>query len=143
MTMAAKDIRFSTDARDRILRGVEILNNAVKLTLGPKGRNVVIEKILWSAAHQQGRRDRSQGNRAFRQVREPRRATGARSFDPAAPSQLTTLVLLRTHYPKARLIVAANLPLLSADHLMPVVGIEDFIFVQIRPLKALERLFRK
>src|SRR6195256_602372 len=44
MTMAAKDIRFSTDARDRILRGVEILNNAVKITLGPKGRNVVLEK---------------------------------------------------------------------------------------------------
>jgi chaperonin GroEL len=42
--MAAKDIRFSADARDRILRGVEILNNAVKITLGPKGRNVVIEK---------------------------------------------------------------------------------------------------
>src|ERR1700756_3016094 len=44
MTMAAKDIRFSNDARDRILRGVEVLNNAVKITLGPKGRNVVIEK---------------------------------------------------------------------------------------------------
>ena len=42
--MSAKDVRFSTDARDRILRGVEILNNAVKITLGPKGRNVVIEK---------------------------------------------------------------------------------------------------
>ncbi len=42
--MAAKDVRFSTDARDRILRGVEILNDAVKVTLGPKGRNVVIEK---------------------------------------------------------------------------------------------------
>jgi len=42
--MAAKDVRFSTDARDRILAGIEILNNAVKITLGPKGRNVVIEK---------------------------------------------------------------------------------------------------
>jgi chaperonin GroEL len=42
--MAAKDVRFSTDARDRILRGVDILANAVKVTLGPKGRNVVIEK---------------------------------------------------------------------------------------------------
>ena len=42
--MAAKDVRFSTDARDRMLRGVEILNNAVKVTLGPKGRNVVIDK---------------------------------------------------------------------------------------------------
>ena len=42
--MAAKDLRFSTDARDRLLRGVELLANAVKVTLGPKGRNVVIEK---------------------------------------------------------------------------------------------------
>ena len=42
--MAAKDVRFSTDARDKMLRGVEILANAVKVTLGPKGRNVVIEK---------------------------------------------------------------------------------------------------
>jgi chaperonin GroEL len=42
--MSAKDIRFSSDARDRMLRGVDILNNAVKITLGPKGRNVVMEK---------------------------------------------------------------------------------------------------
>ena len=42
--MAAKDVRFSTDARDRMLRGIDILNNAVKVTLGPKGRNVVIDK---------------------------------------------------------------------------------------------------
>ncbi len=42
--MSAKDVKFSTDARDRMLRGVETLANAVKVTLGPKGRNVVIEK---------------------------------------------------------------------------------------------------
>ena len=42
--MASKDVKFSTDARDRMLRGVDILANAVKVTLGPKGRNVVIEK---------------------------------------------------------------------------------------------------
>src|SRR5271168_275484 len=42
--MPAKDVRFSSDARDRMLRGVDILNNAVKVTLGPKGRNVIIEK---------------------------------------------------------------------------------------------------
>ncbi|MFI0849723.1 chaperonin GroEL [Mesorhizobium sp. IMUNJ 23232] len=42
--MSAKEIKFSTDARDRMLRGVEVLNNAVKVTLGPKGRNVVIDK---------------------------------------------------------------------------------------------------
>jgi chaperonin GroEL len=42
--MSAKEIKFSVDARDRMLRGVEILNNAVKVTLGPKGRNVIIDK---------------------------------------------------------------------------------------------------
>src|ERR687893_2141855 len=42
--MAAKDVRFSRDARERILRGVDVLANAVKVTLGPKGRNVVIDK---------------------------------------------------------------------------------------------------
>jgi len=42
--MSAKDVRFSSDARDRMLRGVDILNNAVKVTLGPKGRNVILDK---------------------------------------------------------------------------------------------------
>ena len=42
--MAAKEVRFSSDARDRMLRGVDILANAVKVTLGPKGRNVVLDK---------------------------------------------------------------------------------------------------
>ena len=42
--MSAKDVRFSSDARDRMLQGVTLLNNAVKVTLGPKGRNVIIDK---------------------------------------------------------------------------------------------------
>jgi chaperonin GroEL len=42
--MAAKEVRFSTDARNKMLRGVDVLADAVKVTLGPKGRNVVIEK---------------------------------------------------------------------------------------------------
>ena len=42
--MSAKDVRFSTDARERMLHGVEILNSAVKVTLGPKGRNVILDK---------------------------------------------------------------------------------------------------
>src|SRR3982751_4417637 len=46
--MAAKDVKFSTNARDKMLRGVEVLSNAVKVTLGPKGRNVVIEKSYGS-----------------------------------------------------------------------------------------------
>ncbi|AWC21791.1 Stress protein H5 [Aminobacter sp. MSH1] len=44
--MSAKEIKFSTDARDRMLRGVELLNNAVKVTLGPKGRNVIIDRAF-------------------------------------------------------------------------------------------------
>src|SRR5213592_1403125 len=42
--MAAKEVKFHNDARDRMLRGVDILANAVKVTLGPKGRNVVLDK---------------------------------------------------------------------------------------------------
>src|SRR5437763_3566782 len=42
--MAAKEVRFAGDAREKMLRGVDILANAVKVTLGPKGRNVVLDK---------------------------------------------------------------------------------------------------
>ena len=44
--MAAKEVRFSADARERVLRGVDLLADAVKLTLGPKGRNVVMESTF-------------------------------------------------------------------------------------------------
>src|SRR3984885_12009022 len=42
--MAAKEVKFSGEAREKLLRGVDILANAVRVTLGPKGRNVVLEK---------------------------------------------------------------------------------------------------
>src|SRR5262245_23057709 len=42
--MAAKEVKFSTEARERMLRGIDVLANAVKVTLGPKGRNVVLDK---------------------------------------------------------------------------------------------------
>ena len=42
--MASKDVIFSTDARDRMLRGIDTLANAVRVTLGPKGRNVILDK---------------------------------------------------------------------------------------------------
>ncbi|MFV0512401.1 MAG: TCP-1/cpn60 chaperonin family protein, partial [Jhaorihella sp.] len=42
--MSAKDVRFETDARNKMLKGVNILADAVKVTLGPKGRNVVLDK---------------------------------------------------------------------------------------------------
>src|SRR6516164_9163348 len=77
-TMAAKEVRFHTDARERMLRGIDILSNAVRVTLGPKGRNVVLDKSFRGTAHQQGWRHRRQGDRARGQVREHGRADGAR-----------------------------------------------------------------
>ena len=77
--MAAKDVKFSVDARDKMLRGVDILANAVKVTLGPKGRNVVLDKSFGAPRDHQGRRHRRQGDRARGQVREHGRPDGARS----------------------------------------------------------------
>jgi len=48
--MAAKEVRFSGDAREKMLRGVDILANAVRVTLGPKGRNVVLDKSFGAPA---------------------------------------------------------------------------------------------
>ena len=56
--MAAKDVKFSQDARDRMVRGVDILANAVKATLGPRGRNAVIDRELGRPDRDEGRRDR-------------------------------------------------------------------------------------
>ena len=44
--MAAKDIKFGDDARSRMVRGINVLANAVKVTLGPKGRNVLLDKSV-------------------------------------------------------------------------------------------------
>jgi len=70
--MAAKDVKFDTDARNKMLKGVNTLANAVKVTLGPKGRNVVLDKSF-------GAPRITKGNRAGRQVREHGRANGQRS----------------------------------------------------------------
>ena len=62
--MSAKEVRFSTDARDKMLRGVDILANAVKVTLGPKGRNVVLEKSFGSPRITKRWGYRGEGDRA-------------------------------------------------------------------------------
>ena len=77
--MAAKDVKFSRDARERIMRGVDILADAVKVTLGPQGPQRRHRQELRRTAHHQGRRHRRQGNRAQGQVREHGRADGPRS----------------------------------------------------------------
>ncbi len=76
--MSVKDVSLFADAREKMLRGVELLASAVKVTLGPKGRNVVIEKSF-GAPHHQGRCNGRQGDRTRRQVRELGGPDGARS----------------------------------------------------------------
>ena len=60
--MAAKDVVFGYEARARMVEGVNILANAVKTTLGPKGRNVVLERSFGAPHCDQGRRVRGQGD---------------------------------------------------------------------------------
>ncbi len=62
--MAAKEIRFHTDARERMLRGIDILSNAVRVTLGPKGRNVVLDKSFGAPRITKDGGHRRQGDRA-------------------------------------------------------------------------------
>ncbi len=76
--MAAKDVKFAAEARERMMRGVDILANAVKITLGPEGPQRHPRKVVRRAALDQGRRDRGQGDRARGQVREHGRADAAR-----------------------------------------------------------------
>ena len=74
--MAAKDVKFHENARNKMVAGVNILADAVKVTLGPKGRNVVLERSLRRPDRHQGRRVGREGNRAQGQVREHGRADG-------------------------------------------------------------------
>ena len=66
--MAAKEIRLNGDARDRLLRGIDVLANAVKVTLGPKGRNVLLDKSYGAPRITERRRDGRQGDRTVRPV---------------------------------------------------------------------------
>ena len=72
--MAAKEVRFGEDSRARMVAGVNILANAVKVTLGPKGRNVVLEKSFGAPDGDEGRGVGGEGDRARGQVREHGRA---------------------------------------------------------------------
>ena len=75
----AKQLLYSEAARAAILKGVNQLADAVKATLGPKGRNAILDKKFGAPDHHQGRRDRRQGNRAEEPVREHGRAARSRS----------------------------------------------------------------
>ena len=109
--MAAKEVKFGDSARKKMLVGVNVLADAVKATLGPKGRNVVIEKSYGAPTDHQGRRVRCQRNRAERQVRKHGRPAGKRrGFQPndAAGDGTTTATVL------AQAIVSEGLKAVAA-----------------------------
>ena len=75
--MAAKDVKFKEAARVRMIAGVNILADAVKVTLGPKGRNVVLERSFGAPTVTKDGVSVAKENRAEGQVREHGRADGA------------------------------------------------------------------
>jgi len=94
--MSAKEVKFGVDARDKMLRGVEILNNAVKVTLGPKGRNVVLDKSFGApritkdgvtVAKEIELEDKfeNMGAQMVREVRPPRRPMRPATAPPPQP----------------------------------------------------------
>ena len=110
--MAAKDVKFSSDAREKLLRGVDILANAVKVTLGPKGRNVVIEKSFGAptvtkdgvtVAKEIDLGDRFQ-NMGAQMVRE----VATKTSDIAGDGTTTATVLAESIYTEGQRLVAAG-----------------------------------
>ena len=110
--MAAKDIRFSEDARNRVLRGVDLLADAVTVTLGPKGRNVVLEKS-WgsptvtkdgvSVAKEIQLEDKFE-NMGAQMVKE----VASKTSDLAGDGTTTATVLARAIYSEGLKLVAAG-----------------------------------
>ncbi len=72
----AKEIKFNMDARDLLKKGVDELADAVKVTLGPKGRNVIIDKKIWCPPNNQRRCYGSKRDRIRRPIQEYGSATG-------------------------------------------------------------------
>src|SRR5881628_2653570 len=110
--MPAKDVRFSGDARDRMLRGVDILANAVKVTLGPKGRNVIIDKAYGApritkdgvtVAKEIELSDKFE-NMGAQMVRE----VASKTNDDAGDGTTTATVLAQAIYREGAKIVAAG-----------------------------------
>src|SRR5437764_13229038 len=110
--MAAKDVKFSVDARDRMLRGVDILTDAVRVTLGPKGRNVVLDKSFGAPRiTKDGVTDAKEielenkfENMGAQMVRE----VASKTSDVAGDGTTTATVLAQAVYREGRKLVAAG-----------------------------------
>ena len=109
--MAAKQVLFGDDARVRIVRGVNVLANAVKTTLGPKGRNVVLERSFGAPTVTRTACP-SPGNRTEGQVREHRRPAGqdvaSKTSDNAGDGTTTATVLAQAIVQEGLKYVAAG-----------------------------------
>ncbi|MFT4128681.1 chaperonin GroEL [Labrys sp. (in: a-proteobacteria)] len=133
--MAAKEVKFSTDARDKMLRGVDILANAVKVTLGPKGRNVVIEKSFGApritkdgvtVAKEIELEDKFE-NMGAQMVRE----VASKSNDPAGDGTTTATVLAQAIVREGAKAVAAGMNPMDLKR-----GIDKAVGVVVEQIKA-------
>src|SRR5437899_1685962 len=136
--MAAKDVKFSGDARDRMLRGVDVLANAVKVTLGPKGRNVVIEKSFGApnitkdgvtVAKEIELSDKFE-NMGAQMVRE----VASKTNDDAGDGTTTATVLAQAIFREGAKIVAAGLNPMDVKR-----GIDKAVEAVVAELKKLAK----
>src|SRR5512136_2232585 len=114
--MASKEVKFGVDARDRMLRGVDILANAVKVTLGPKGRNVVLDKSFGApritkdgvTVAKEIELDNKFENMGAQMVKE----VASKTSDVAGDGTTTATVLAQAIYREgARLVAAGHNPM--------------------------------
>src|SRR6266446_907457 len=136
--MAAKDVKFSVEARDKMLRGVEILNNAVKVTLGPKGRNVVLDKSFGAprvtkdgvtVAKESQLEDKFE-NMGAQMVKE----VASKTSDVAGDGTTTATVLARAIFSEGAKMVAAGHDPMSLKR-----GIDKAVEVITAELKRLSK----
>src|SRR6188472_1466536 len=136
--MAAKDVKFSRDARERLLRGVDILANAVKVTLGPKGRNVVLDKSFGapritkdgvSVAKEIELKDKFE-NMGAQMVKE----VASKTNDTAGDGTTTATVLAQAIYREGSKLVAAGVNPMDLKR-----GIDDAVNVIVAELKKLSK----
>jgi chaperonin GroEL len=136
--MAAKEVKFSTDARDRMLRGVDILANAVRVTLGPKGRNVILDKSFGApriskdgvtVAKEIELEDKFE-NMGAQMVRE----VASRTNDEAGDGTTTATILAQAIVREGMKSVAAGMNPMDLKR-----GVEQAVTVVVEDIKAQSR----
>jgi len=139
--MAAKDIKYNVVAREKIMRGVDILANAVKVTLGPKGRNVLIEKSWGSpnitkdgvtVAKEIELEDKFE-NMGAQMVKE----VASKTSDKAGDGTTTATVLAQSIYREGSKLVAAGMNPMSLKR-----GIDKSVAVVVDELKKMTKTIR-